>query len=191
MWPWEHAVVAYVLYSALSHALARAPPSTRETVAVLVGSQLPDLVDKPLAWTFGITETGYSIGHSMFVAPVVCLAVYVVAVRNGDRRLADAFSLAYLSHLVTDVLNPIRSGRPPELRVVLWPVSSPPTGDHGGFIDHFGVYFVRYMNAILADGLSTGIALQFLLGTAVLALWLYDGAPIASDCWRLLRDRFR
>ena len=189
MWPWEHLAVAYVLYSLFTNVVRRRSPSTRETIAVVVGSQLPDLVDKPLAWTFGITETGYSIGHSMFVAPIVCLAVYVAAARSGERRLAGAFSLAYLSHLLTDVLNPIRYGRPLEPRVVLWPISSPPAGDHGGFVDHFGVYIVRHVNALLEGGLSTDAAFQVFLMVAVLALWLYDGAPIVSDCWHFARNR--
>lgn len=191
MWPWEHLAVAYVLYSLLSNVFIRESPSTRETIAVVVGSQLPDLVDKPLAWTFGITEAGYSVGHSMFVAPLVCLSVYVLAARNGDRHLAGAFSLAYVSHLVTDVLNPMRSGRRPEPDVVLWPISSPPATDHGGFVDHFGVYFLRHVDTILAGGSSAEIILQFGLGGLVLVLWVYDGAPIASDGWRFVRDWFR
>lgn len=189
MWPWEHLAVAYVLYSLFANVAYRKSPSARETIAVVVGSQLPDLVDKPLAWTVGITETGYSIGHSLFVAPVVCLGTYALAARYGRHRLAGAFSLAYLSHLVTDVLNPIRYGRAPEPRVVLWPLSSPPAADHGGFLDHFGVYIVRHVNALLEGGLSADAAFQLLLFVGLFTLWLSDGAPVASDCWRFVRDR--
>ncbi|WIV67421.1 metal-dependent hydrolase [Natrialbaceae archaeon AArc-T1-2] len=118
MWPWEHLAVAYVLYSLITNVVVRESPSAHETVAVVLGSQLPDLVDKPLAWMAGITETGYAIGYSIFVAPFVWLVAYGIARRRRSPRLAGAFSLAYLSHLVTDVRNPLRMGREPELRVV-------------------------------------------------------------------------
>ncbi|SFC19456.1 LexA-binding, inner membrane-associated putative hydrolase [Halobiforma haloterrestris] len=191
MWPWEHLLVAYGLYSLTTNVLLRRSPSAGETIAVVVASQLPDLVDKPLAWTYGVTETGYAIGHSAFVAPLACLATLVAADRYGDRVLAGAFSLAYGSHLVTDVFNPMRSGRPPEPRVLLWPLASPPTGDHGGLFDHFVVYFVRYANQPLAGGLSAAVALQLAAGFSIVALWLVDGAPVVSDCLRFVRDRLR
>ncbi|MEY7850994.1 metal-dependent hydrolase [Natrarchaeobius sp. A-rgal3] len=189
MWPWEHLAVAYLLYSLMAHSVLGRSPTAAETIAVAVGSQLPDLIDKPLAWTFGITETGYAVGHSIFVAPIVCLAVFAVSVRYDRDPVAAAFSFAYLSHLVTDVLNPIRMGRDPELRVVLWPVASPPAGDHGGFLDHFALYLVRHVNHILSGGLSAEVVFQLGIGLAVVGLWLADGAPVASDCWRLVRSR--
>ncbi|WP_436347794.1 metal-dependent hydrolase [Natronorubrum sp. FCH18a] len=191
MWPWEHLAVAYVLYSLFAKAVFRRPPTGREAIAVGLGSQIPDLVDKPLAWTFEITETGYSIGHSIFVVPVVCLAVYAVATRRGDRPLAGAFALAYGSHLVTDIYDPLRESSRLKPSAVLWPLESPPTGDHGGFLDHFARYFFRYVNELLTGGLTPSIALQLGLGVAVLALWLIDGAPIAADGWRWFRARLR
>ncbi|ELY41993.1 metal-dependent hydrolase [Natronorubrum tibetense] len=191
MFPWEHLAFAYVLYSLFANAVLRRAPTSRETVAVVIGSQLPDLVDKPLAWTFGITETGYSVGHSIFVAPIVCLAVYAVAARRDDRLVAGAFTLAYGSHLVIDVYDPLRESSRFEPRVVLWPLESPPSGDHGGFLDHFALYFVRYVNELLTGGVTPSVALQLGLGLAVVALWLVDGAPIAADGYRWLRARLR
>ncbi|RQG95384.1 metal-dependent hydrolase [Natrarchaeobius chitinivorans] len=191
MWPWEHVAVGYVLYSLASNLLVGDSPTGRETAAVVFGSLLPDLIDKPLAWTVGVTETGYSIAHSLFVAPFVCLVAYALVARSGDWRLAGAFSLAYLSHLVTDVLNPIRAGRSPEPRVVLWPISSPPAGDHGGFLDHVGVYMIRYANDLFAEGVSAGFVLQLSLAAMVVVVWIHDGAPLGSDCWRFVRDRLR
>ncbi|PCR89636.1 metal-dependent hydrolase [Natrinema ejinorense] len=187
MWPWEHFAFAYVLYSLTTNVIFRTSPSARETVAVAVGSQLPDLIDKPLAWTVGITDVGYSIGHSMFVAPFVCLAVYAMAVRRGERALSGAFALAYVSHPLADLFSQLLRGRVVDPRIVLWPIASPPATSHGGFLDHFARYFVRYVHQLLTGGLTVQIAFQFLLGLAVLALWLFDGAPIVGDVWRLLR----
>lgn len=191
MWPWEHLAFAYVLYSLLANVGFDRSPSARETIAVAAGSQLPDLVDKPLAWTLTITDGGYSIAHSAFVALVVCLGVCALAARRGRRALAGAvaFSVAYLSHLVADLIYPLVTGQGTDLRIVLWPVASPPATDHGGFLDHVVIYLLRHVRVLLAGGLTPQIAFQLLLGLSVLALWLYDGAPIVADAWRLLRAR--
>ena len=192
MWPWEHLAVAYLCYSLLIRVALRRSPTARETVAVAVGSQLPDLIDKPLAWTVEITAGGYAVGHSIFAAPIVCLAAFAAAARfDLERFVAAAFAAAYLSHLATDVLNPMRFGRGPELRVLLWPVASPPAGDLGGFLDHFAVYFGRYAIGLLNGGLSVQLAVQLGIGLAVVGLWLADGAPVAADCWRAVRARVR
>ncbi|PGF15183.1 metal-dependent hydrolase [Natrinema sp. CBA1119] len=184
MWPWEHLAFAYVLYSLTRNVLSRTAPSTQETIAVAVGSQFPDLLDKPLAWTFGVMETGYAVGHSIFAAPFIILVAYAVAARRGDRILAGAFAFAHLSHPVADLLNRILSGRAVDLRIVLWPIESPPPATQGGFIDHFARYFIQYVNAIVAGGLTLQVVFQSLLALAVLALWLFDGAPVAADIWR-------
>jgi len=189
MWPWEHLAFAYVLYSLTMNVGFRASPSGRETIAVAVGSQFPDLVDKPLGWTFEFAETGYSIGHSIFVAPVVCLVAYAVAIRGGNRALAGAFSIAYLSHPIADLLSQSLRDGVVDARIALWPVASPPGTDHGGFLDHLLLYLARYVYQLLAGGLTMELAVQLLLGLAVVALWLSDGAPPATDIWRFLRTR--
>ncbi|APX95645.1 metal-dependent hydrolase [Natronorubrum daqingense] len=191
MWPWEHLAAAYVLYSIVSRIVLGRPPKAWDTLAVVVGSQLPDLIDKPLAWTFGVTETGYSIGHSIFFATALCLVVFLVASRYGERVLAGAFTLAYVSHLGTDVYDPLRPNPTYEPRVVLWPLESPPADDHGGLLDHFGIYFLRYVDEILAGGLTPPVVMQLFLGGAVVVLWIVDGAPIAADAWRWLRTQLR
>jgi len=189
MWPWEHLAFAYVLYSLTKNVGFRASPSGRETILVAIGSQFPDLVDKPLGWTFGFAETGYSIGHSIFVAPVVCLVAYAVAARRETRALAGAFSLAYLSHPIADLLSQLLRDGVVDGRIMLWPIASPPGTDHGGFLDHLLLYLARYIYQLLTGGLTIEIVGQLFLGLAVVALWLSDGAPPTADVWRLLRTR--
>ncbi|TMT85760.1 metal-dependent hydrolase [Haloterrigena sp. H1] len=191
MWPWEHLAFAYALYSVTRNVGFRTSPSARETIAVAVGSQFPDLVDKPLGWTFGFAESGYSIGHSIFVAPAVCLVAYAVAARWGNRALAGAFSLAYLSHPIGDMLSHLFRDGTVDSRIVLWPIASPPATDYGGFLDHLILYLARYVYHLLAGGVTPQIVVQSLLGLAVVALWLSDGAPPAADIWRFLRTRSR
>ena len=192
MWPWEHLLLGYLLYSLYSNLRYRDSPTGRETLAAAFGSQLPDLVDKPLAWTFGVVETGYSIGHSIFVAPFVCLAAYALSRRLGNVRLGVAFTIAYLSHLVSDVFYPIVLGRGIEPRVVLWPIASPPPGlGHGGFVDQFLRYFGRYVDQLSTGSLTPYLAFQLGLALAVVVLWLADGAPVASDGYRWLVARVK
>jgi hypothetical protein len=69
---------------------------------VLIATQLPDMIDKPLAWTFGVIPSGRMLAHSLvIVLPVLCL-VCVLAVRRGVVRPAVLFSLSYLSHIAGD-----------------------------------------------------------------------------------------
>ena len=193
MWPWEHFAVAYVVCSLLVRVLGRGPLTTRTAIAVTAGALLPDLVDKPLAWTLGITENGYGIAHSVFVAPLLWLAVAAATVRRGaeTRLAAGLFALAYAIHLATDVYDPTRPDRGLVVRVVLWPIASPPSADHGGFLDHVTVYLLRYVHQFVAGGLTGPVLLQIALAVAVGVLWLADGAPIAADAWRWLRERLR
>ncbi|SEV99036.1 metal-dependent hydrolase [Natrinema salifodinae] len=189
MWPWEHLAFAYVCYSLVANLGLRRSPSTREAIAVAVASQFPDLVDKPLAWSLGIVEAGYAVAHSAFVAPVVCLGAVAVAARRGDRALAGAFSIAYGSHLVGDLVYPILRGQGFDLRIVLWPLATPPADEVGGFADHVVGYLLRYVFTLLVGRLTPQIAFQLLLGGTVLVLWLSDGAPIVADAWRAVRER--
>ena len=54
MWPWGHLAVAYLCY-VLSIKLRGDGEQTLLTlVAVAVGSQFPDLIDKPFAWSVAI-----------------------------------------------------------------------------------------------------------------------------------------
>ncbi|MFC4247083.1 metal-dependent hydrolase [Natribaculum luteum] len=191
MWPWEHLAFGYVLYSLHANAIRRERPSGRETIVVAVASQLPDLVDKPLAWAVGFVETGYALGHSIFIAPIVCLAAAALATRRGEQSLGGAFTVGYLSHVAGDVLNPFFLGRGLEVRVLLWPIASPPADAHGGFLEHVLVYLARHVAYLTAEGLTPYLAFQLGLAVAVALLWLYDGAPVASDLWRWLARRAR
>lgn len=63
---------------------------------------LPDLVDKPLAWTFGVTSSGRLVAHSVVVALPIAAAMVAVAVRFGDGRYGYAYALGHLSHVALD-----------------------------------------------------------------------------------------
>lgn len=92
MWPWEHLAVGYIGYSLSVRLAGRGVPRPRPVVALAVGTQFPDLVDKPLSWTLGVLPSGHSLAHSLFAAlPLATLAVTVgVALdRRRDGTTSD------------------------------------------------------------------------------------------------------
>lgn len=178
MWPWEHVLFAYVCYSTYVHGRYRSRPGDLPTVALAFGAVLPDLIDKPLAWEFGVFGTGYAAAHSLFIGVPAALVVYTVAEHRRVGAVGGAFAAGYALHLVGDVLPASLSRRRLDLSPVLWPVGgrvSPP--DRGSFVD--GVYglFVDYAAQLLTLELTAVVALQ--LGSVVfgVTLWLVDGRP--------------
>lgn len=183
MWPWEHAIVGYLAYSIVVHLVYRDSPTGLETLAVVFGSVLPDLIDKPLAWEFGVFEAGYAIGHSIFFAIPLSIAVGLLARRVGRTRTGIAFGVGYLLHLPADVLDAYLRGGQVAPELVFWPVATvEEVGEPTGFLAEFTRLFGQYQQGLLAGDLSTYMWIQ--VGLAVLAalVWLADGAPVLREC---------
>ena len=73
---------------------------SRFPIAYLVlGSALPDVVDRSLFW-LGLTPFTHTVAHSFAVAIPVCIGVSYLYGRPGV-----ALSIGWLLHLVTDFLN--------------------------------------------------------------------------------------
>lgn len=181
MWPWEHVIVGYITYSLLSHFALRGAPSGAAAVAVVAASLIPDLIDKPLAWQFGVFPGGYAIAHSVFVAVPVALVATVLAARAGHPRVGVAFGIGYLVHLLGDLLSPYLQEGTVVLDRVLWPVEKSqgeyPEGLIGEFIDVFVPYVIDIVTLDPSPYLLTQLGL---MGFAVL-LWIYDGMPILRE----------
>lgn len=178
MWPWEHAVFAYLLYS-IAHRAGGSRVSGRSVVGFLfLGSLLPDLIDKPLSWQWDVFETGYGLGHSLFFA--IPLAIAVLLLAHHLNRLEDgvAFAFGYVSHLVADLVpRAIREGQVPTERV-LWPIAEPaPSGVHDSFLDGARHYFARYLDAIATGEPDLLIVAQIGLALFTIGLWIADGYP--------------
>ncbi|MCL7419035.1 MAG: metal-dependent hydrolase, partial [Halalkalicoccus sp.] len=92
MWPWGHAALAYVLYSALRRRRGGSPGGVA-TIVVVFASQLPDLIDKPLAWTLGVIPSGRMLAHAPAVALPLCVAVYWYFARRSRAEYGVAFGL--------------------------------------------------------------------------------------------------
>lgn len=177
MWPWGHAAVGYLLYSVALRATGREPPTDRAAVTVLVATQLPDLVDKPLSWGLGLFPTGYALGHSVFVALPVGVAVLIRGLRSDWGDVATAFVVGYWSHLAGDVLDPLRRGEAPILERVLWPVVSGQPYEEDLGIGRGLMYIEAFVRAAASMDPLAIVVLYLLLPMTMAGAWLCDGAP--------------
>jgi hypothetical protein len=129
MWPWGHLGLGYLLALPLLARLGLDDDYVA-LAALAVGTQLPDLVDKPLAWTFDVMPYGRAAAHSLFVlgAVAVLLAFVSRSVRVGVPLLAG-----WTTHLVGDVVYPLAEGAFGEVTFLAWPLLAlpEPAGDHG------------------------------------------------------------
>lgn len=186
MMPWEHAAIGYVVYSLFVHAAYRAPPTGRETLVVVFASILPDLIDKPLAWQFHVFDGGRALGHSIFFATSLSLAVLMLAYNRGRPKLGMAFSFGYLLHLPADVFPSYLQGGDPSWHVVLWPINGG-GGQHesftAGFLDNFTEYVGIVVTELASGDPSPYVLLLVGLAILTVVLWIYDGMPILRELY--------
>ncbi|ELZ23462.1 membrane-bound metal-dependent hydrolase [Halosimplex carlsbadense 2-9-1] len=177
MWPWEHLSVGYLLHSAVMRTLYRRPPGDLGTAAVAIGTQFPDLIDKPGGWVFGVLPSGTSVAHSAFVAVPVSLVAVAVARRRGVPEIGVAFAIGYLSHLVGDVFFSVLIGGGPAFGAVLWPLGEDPAGGTVSVLALVSRLFARWVE-YLASPVGIGYVLfEVGLLAAAVAVWVRDGTP--------------
>ena len=187
MMPWEHVVVGYIGYSLFVHAVYRASPTTKETLIVVAASLFPDLVDKPLAWQFGVFDSGYALAHSVFFAVPVSVLFLVLARSHGRPRSGIAFTIAYFVHLPADILPQyVRTGELPVGRV-LWPIQRSDTEYDSGFggelIDNLTGYGLWMREQILSGNPDPYFGVLAAIGVFGILLWVYDGMPIGREIY--------
>lgn len=177
MWPWEHAALGYLLYSLGLRAFGRSSPTDVGFYVLLFATQLPDLVDKPLAWGLGVFRTGHALGHSVFVAAPLSLLAAALAVRRDRPRLGIAFVVGYWSHILSDVLDPLRYGEPPMPERALWPlvIGGPYEEDLG--LARGLEYLERFLASLATTDSLTLVVVYLLLPLGTVALWVSDGMP--------------
>lgn len=182
MWPWEHAALGYLLWSLVSRGALGRPPGEAAVLGVFVGTQLPDLIDKPLSWGLGVFPTGHGAAHSVFAATVVALVAWRV---RRYREPALALALGYWSHLAGDALDPLRSGGRVAVDRLLWPVvQGEPYAREYGLAR--GLVYLREFAVALSAG-EPAVVVSLAAPAAALALWLVDGAPGLVAALRLTR----
>ena len=112
MWPWGHAAVGYLLLSG-SDRLVGQRPTAITTLTVLLASQLPDLVDKPLAWYVVVLPNGRSLAHSLVTGSViVALLASVRAVQEGRAAQGVLAGVALVAGVLTKAPGALLFGIP-------------------------------------------------------------------------------
>ena len=185
MWPWEHLAFGYLCYSLTVHLVRRRAPTTSAVVLLAVASVLPDLIDKPLSWSFGVFPSGYAIAHSIFVAPVGVALVVALAWHQRRLRYGAAFAVGYASHLVGDVVYPAVLGEGLKPEVLLWPAVELPAYENDyGLVERFLLYFFQYLEMLAELEWSPMLAFEAGLALSVFVLWVYDGMPgVPTPYW--------
>lgn len=84
-----------------------------------IGSQFPDLIDKPLAHQFGVIPSGRVFIHSLPFAIPIAACVIAYGWQTDRPRVAGVFVVAYLLHLLGDTHQVLRTGQIPA--DLLWP----------------------------------------------------------------------
>ena len=179
MLPWGHAAVGYLLYTAACRNTEgeKRIPEGIAVLALAVGTQFADLVDKPLAWYLGALPSGRSLAHSLFVAAALLIALDRLATSTGRRDLSAAFALGYLAHLAGDAIYGLGGGVE-RLHFLLWPVipQTPPETSH------------TILEVLIESTLSPHGLLESALFVATTGLWLSHRAPGLWLCLEAVRS---
>lgn len=173
MLPWGHAAVGYLLYAAYvrhrddDRGERSIGPAGRPVLALAVGTQFADVVDKPLGWYLGALPGGRSLAHSLLVAVVVLGVVQWAAARFDAHDVGVGFAVGHLSHLAADALYPILEREWVDVAYLLWPLVTHPDP----------VTDARITEVLLASSFSLTGYLELGLFVVATGLWVSDGMP--------------
>lgn len=184
MWPWGHLAVGYLIYVVWAQHRQDSIQRPLAILALVIGTQFPDAVDKPLAWTVTVLPSGRSFAHSLLTAGVIIAVLYRISQHFNRRDAVLAFSIGYVSHILSDlgpeVVGGLLLGDFDQLQwmtYLVWPLLPvPPYPSDDSFLAHFAAFSVDpYVTAQLG-----------LFATAV-AVWVWSGAPGGTE----IRDQLR
>jgi membrane-bound metal-dependent hydrolase YbcI (DUF457 family) len=171
MFPWGHAAVGYLLYAGHQRLEYGLRPHDAPVLALAIGTQLPDLIDKPLTYLFAVLPSGRSLGHSLLFAALLVGVVWLVARQYEQRSLVGAFGIGYVSHLFGDALYPALAGRFGELGFLAYPLTQPTQYEvQGGFVGYL-------MTTLFALDPTPTFLFELALTAVALGLWYRDGLP--------------
>lgn len=177
MWPWDHLAIGYLAVSLWRRGQSRRPPGEAEAIAAVVGSQLPDLIDKPLGWRTSLLPSGYSLGHSLPVAVSTAVLAYLVSRHYGRGDVGAAFAIAYIVHLPADVLYPVVRGQWPNLGFLLWPFVEIPPSQTDAFAGQVVELAVEFLVFLRTPTGAVFLSLELTLLAVTFLLWRRDGYP--------------
>ena len=181
MLPWGHLAVGYLAYSLAVRVRSGGPPAGLAVAALAVGTQFPDLIDKPLIAWVSLLPSGRSLGHSLLFAAACGVGLWYLGRRFDRPDVASAFLFGQLAHVVADALPAVLAGRWSELGFLFWPATSVfrYPGDDRELVEY-----------LLAE-LTTPPHHELGLFALAVALWVADGRPGPLEAGRWLRARYR
>jgi len=177
MWPWDHLAFGYLLHSLLVRSRLGRGPEDGPVLALVVATQFPDLVDKPLAWEFGALPHGQSLAHSLLFAVPVVLASAAAARRYGRPEHGTAVAVGYLSHLLADLAYGPLTGGSLSPAFLLWPLLHRPPEPPVGLAPRVLALLDSSLALLATPAGLVYLLLELALGLAVAALWRRDGFP--------------
>jgi len=188
MWPWGHLAVGYIAYAAYTRYRHDEHPRAVPVVALAVGTQLPDLIDKPLAYSVGALPEGRSLAHSLVVAVPVCLLALAFARRETGWRSGAgvAVAIGYGTHLFGGSVRELATLDLDALSFLAWPILAAPDYETGSFDGHLE-QFVESASR-LGAGELTPFGAEWLLFALMVGLWLWHRAPPIGAVLTALRD---
>jgi len=174
MWPWGHLAVSYLCYVGfLRFQRGREDTQTLLTLcAVGFGSQFPDLVDKPLGWTFGLLPSR-SLGHSLIIAVLFLMVIYQISRRYQREDIARAFGIGHITHSLADsglILIELLQGDPSHLwdaTYLVWPLLPVPAPSRD----------ISLLSYLLSVEFTPYVLFQFGLFGLAIAVWIATGVP--------------
>ena len=188
MLPPGHAAVGYLTFSILRRARYRDVPTDASIAWLLLGTQFPDLIDKPLAWGLGVLPSGRSLGHSLLFAIPVAILVDRWLRRRGQVAASQGFAVGYVTHLLTDALDvlPLFRGGLEWGSFMLWPVLESP--DYGTEPSLWPPSIGIDPTGTGLDSIAPTVGPELALGAVVALVWIADGTPGLAYGYAL-RDR--
>ena len=179
MWPLGHAAIGYLCYSILNRSLFDRRPSGLSVIVVLIASQIPDLVDKPLAWYLTVLPTGRSLAHSLVVLLPLAIVSYLFARYLRWGAVGGAFGVGILAHTLTDAMPALWGDA--NVSYLFWPLLPVVPYDEGP----------PTIVGLLLESLGEPyFYLEFVLAGVAVLLWRADGCPGLHTSLSIMYKKF-
>lgn len=172
MLPWGHAAFGYLSYTLYSRWRIGYRPIGLAVLALGLGTQFPDLIDKPLTWTVQLLPYGRSLTHSLLTFTVIVSTLRILTKYPDQRTLVNAFAIGYFSHLVADSVYPVLTQNYAGLGYWLWPLTAVPEGGSRSFTEFF--LSLEVTPIVVSEGVLTVVGMT---------IWVYDGMPGVKDLY--------
>lgn len=194
MLPWGHLGAGYFVYTIGTRVFLNRSPQRKPVLVLAIGTQFPDLIDKPLNWWFDIFD-GRAIGHSLVITVPLCVLLFLVGRRSDRGNLAVGFSIGVITHLLGDAWGSLLTGNFEPIRYLLWPLLSAPTYPSDSFNDHLQQWLFYWdMKRVIPwrSFLVNRFGVQLLFALVAVLVWAADGFPgvrtVLNRIGRLRRD---